>query len=110
MVTDELKENIKRHYGSSDEDLADLAVVMDALQDIDKIEDLKRDLETAKLEAEQALKNLDESWRDRYRARFFDGDVAVPDIIDIENTDEDTPEEITIEDYIDEIVKLEKEK
>ena len=104
-MLDELKENIKRHYGNSDEDLADLAAVMDALKDVDQIEAIKAELETAKLEAEKALKDLDAEWRERYRSRFFDGDVSTPDIIDLENTDEDTPEEITIEEYLEEITK-----
>lgn len=108
-MLDELKENIKRHYGDTDEDLNDLAAVMDALKDVEQVEALKTELETAKLEAEQALKNLDAEWRERYRSRFFDGDLATPDLIDLEDTDKDDPEDITIEDYIEEIVKLEKE-
>ena len=104
MVTDELKENIRRHYGSSDEDLADLAAVMDALEGMDKVEALKTQLETATLEADRKLKELDDSWRTRYRERFFDGDVAVPDVVDSEEK-EDAPEDITIEEYINSISK-----
>lgn len=104
MVPDELKDNIRRHYGSTDEDLADLAAVMDALQDLDKVAALKTQLETATLESQRKLKELDESWRTRYRERFFDGDVAVPDVVDSESK-EDEPEDITIEEYIESISK-----
>jgi len=108
-MLEELKENIKRHYGDSDEDLKDLGDVMDALKDVEQVEDLKAELETAKLEAEQALKKLDAEWRERYRSRFFDGDLATPDLIDEDGDGEDDPEDVTIEDYIEEFVKLEKE-
>lgn len=108
MLSEEIKENIKRHYGSSDEDLADLGAVMDALQDMDKIEDLKRKLETQQLESEKKLSDLDKSWRDRYRERFFDGDVSIPDIADLEDeSDARQPEDISIEEYI---AKIEKEE
>lgn len=105
MVTEELKENIKRHYGSTDEDLADLAQVMDAITDIDKLEAIKAELETAKLDAEQKLKALDTEWRNRYRERFFDGDVTV-DFGDDPTPEEDHAEEdISIEEYLDEMKK-----
>lgn len=108
MITAEMKENIKRHYGETDEDLKDLAEIMDALEDVDKLEELKTALETAKLEMDKALKDLDAQWRTRYRERFFDGDVGTP-IIDPEIEDEKPePEDITIEDYIKE--EIEKEK
>ena len=100
MLSEEMKENIKRHYGSSDEDLQDLGVIMDALADLDKVEDLKRTMETMKLENDQALKKLDDTWRTRYRERFFDGDVSVPDLVDIADPDEEDPADITLEDYL----------
>ena len=106
MVTEELKENIKRHYGTSDEDLTDLAVVMDALDDLDKLEEIKSKLETVTLESEQKLKELDQRWRDRYRERFFDGDVDVNLDDDLDPEDEKNKiEDITIEDYVEEIRK-----
>lgn len=104
-MLEELKENIKRHYGNSDEDLKDLGEVMDALKDIETLDLLKSELETAKLDAEKALKDLDAEWRERYRARFFDGDAIAPELIDFEDKDEREPEEITIDEYIKEISK-----
>ena len=103
-LCEELKENIKRHYGSTDEDLADLAQVMDAITDIDKLEAIKAELETAKLDAEQKLKALDTEWRNRYRERFFDGDVTV-DFGDDLAPEEDHTEDISIEEYLDEMKK-----
>lgn len=109
MVTEELKENIKRHYGSTDEDLADLAVVMDALNDLDKLEDIKSELETVTLESEKRLKELDDKWRERYRERFFDGDVDVEIKDDLDPDDETNKiEDVTIDDYVEEM-KKEKE-
>jgi hypothetical protein len=106
MVTEELKENIKRHYGTSDEDLTDLAVVMDALDDLDKLEEIKSKLETVTLESEQKLKDLDQRWRDRYRERFFDGDVDVNLDDDLDPEDETNKiEDITIDDYVEEMRK-----
>lgn len=105
MLTAEMKENIKRHYGDTDEDLKDLAEIMDALEDVEKVDELKTALETAKLEMDKALKDLDTEWRTRYRERFFDGDVGTP-LIDPEGEDDKPePEEITIEDYIEEMKK-----
>lgn len=104
MVTEELKENIKRHYGSTDEDLADLAVVMDALNDLDKLEDIKSELETVTLESEKRLKELDDRWRERYRERFFDGDVDVEIKDDLDPEDEANKiEDVTIDDYVEEM-------
>ena len=83
MIKEEIKESIKKHYGDSDEDLAELGLIMDALADIDKVDEIKTALETAKLENEKALKDLDKSWRERYRERFFDGDVVVFDALQL---------------------------
>ena len=105
MVTEELKENIKKHYGSTDEDLKDLGQVMDALSGVDEVEQLKRQLETSKLESEQALKKLDDEWRNRYRERFFDGDVTTPVIEDDPSLPGNEAEDVTIEDYIKTISK-----
>ena len=104
MVTEELKENIKKHYGSSDEDLRDLGEVMDALSGVDELENMKRELETAKIKADEALKKLDEEWRNRYRERFFDGDVTVPVVEDFDDVETEA-DDVTIEDYIEEIKK-----
>lgn len=106
MIKEEIKESIKKHYGDSDEDLAELGLIMDALADIDKVDEIKTALETAKLENEKALKDLDKSWRERYRERFFDGDVVNPIIGDDGiGDDEEDPEDITIEDYVEELKK-----
>ena len=106
MIKEEIKESIKKHYGDSDEDLQELGLIMDALADIDKVDEIKIALETAKLENEKALKDLDKSWRERYRERFFDGDVVNPTLADdgIDEGEED-PEDITIEDYVEELKK-----
>lgn len=101
MLSEEMKDNIRRHYGSTDEDLADLAAVMDALKDMDRVDELQRQLETSKLESDQALKQLDETWRNRYRERFFDGDVTTPDLIDPTVDDNPDPEDISIEEYLE---------
>lgn len=106
MISEELKENIKRHYGSTDEDLQDLAAVMDALQDLDKVEDLKTQLQTVTLQAEQKVKELDETWRNRYRERFFDGDIVTPELADpADDPAEPDPEDITIDEYLENITK-----
>lgn len=107
MLSEEMKENIKRHYGNSDEDLKDLGDIMDALKDLDELESLKRDLETSKLEADQKLKDLDKSWRDRYRERFFDGDVSIDDVVRLENDGDEAPDpaDISIEDYLADMMK-----
>lgn len=101
MLSNEMRDNIKRHYGETDEDLKDLGEIMDALKDLDELETIKRNLETSNLEHEKAIKALDDSWRKRYRERFFDGDVSIPDFVD-EESEEDDPEDITIEDYLKE--------
>lgn len=107
MLSNEMRDNIKRHYGDTDDDLKDLGEIMDALKDLDELETIKRNLETSNLEHEKALKNLDDSWRKRYRERFFDGDVSIPDFVD-EEQDEDNPEDISIEDYINDFIKERK--
>lgn len=108
MISEELKENIKRHYGSTDEDLKDLADVMDALTDLDRVEDIKSRLETVTLESEKKLKELDNTWRARYRERFFDGDVMTPELIDATETDEPEPEDISIEEYLETIKRKDR--
>lgn len=108
MISAEMKENIKRHYGDSDEDLKDLGEIMDALSDLENVETLKRNMETMKVENDKALKDLDDRWRTRYRERFFDGDVEVPDFdLDDDKEGEPEPEDISIEEYIEEIMKKE---
>ena len=105
MLSDEIKENIKRHYGDTDEDLTDLGAVMDALNELDTLDTLKRQIETMRLENDKALKDLDTSWRTRYRERFFDGDVTTPDVVDLDGEEKEEPEDISIEEYLDMITK-----
>lgn len=100
MISEELKENIKRHYGDSDEDLRDLGEIMDSLEDLDKLEQIKTQLQTITLESEKKLRELDENWRKRYRERFFDGDVVIPDVEEEPSESEDA-EDITIEEYLE---------
>lgn len=104
MLSNEMRDNIKRHYGDSDEDLRDLGEIMDALKDLDELSTIKTNLETANLEHEKAMKDLDESWRKRYRERFFDGDVSLPDIVDVDE-DTDDPKDISIEEYLADFMK-----
>ena len=49
---------------------------------------------------EQRYKDLDESWKNKYRHRFFSGgNTAVPDCGGIDNgSDERDPNDITVED------------
>ena len=102
MALEELKENIKKHYGTSDEDLKDLGEIMDALANIDKVEELQTELETVKLDAEKKIKDIDNEWRNRYRERFFDGDVTVDFKEDLA-ADEDTVDEVSIEEYLNDL-------
>jgi hypothetical protein len=85
--------------------LKDLGEIMDALKDLEELEVTKRNLETSNLEHEKALKSLDDSWRKRYRERFFDGDVSVPDFVDDDINSEDDPADISIEDYLNDFMK-----
>ena len=107
MIPAEIKENIKKHYGDSDDDLKDLGEIMDALTDLENVETLKRNMETMKAENDKALKDLDDKWRARYRERFFDGDVSVPDFDLDDDKDDDgepDPEDISIDDYLEEMM------
>lgn len=48
---------------------------------------------------EQKYKELDETWKKRYRHRFFSGsDGGTPNSLDIKEKDEYDPTEITVED------------
>ena len=103
MPKEEIYEIIKKRFGTSDEDLADLGKIMDALDGIDKAETLEQEIANNKLEYEKQLKDLDNKWRDRYRERFFTGDTDVTDIIQkMEDADDkgEEAEEITIDDYL----------
>ena len=100
---DELYEIIKKRFGTSDEDLADLGVVMDAFDSIERAETLEQEIANVKLETDKKLRDLDNAWRDRYRERFFTGDTDISDIVDkMENADsDDEPDtEITIDEYL----------
>ena len=111
MKKDEVIEIIKKRFGTSDEDLKDLEVIMDALEGIDRADFLEEELATMKIENEKALKDLDETWRNRYRDRFFAGDAGFEDVIDkLENPDEkdEANEDLTIEEYLEELEKDEK--
>ncbi len=96
---------IKKRFGDSDEDLADLEIIMDAIEGIDRADYLEREIATVKLENEKALADLDATWRKRYRDRFFNGDSDLEDVIDRMETDEREAEnaEITLEEFIDEL-------
>ena len=107
MEKEKVIEIVKKKFGTSDEDLEDLGVIMDALEGIDKADYLEKEIANLKVENEKALKDLDETWRTRYRDRFFNGDTGIEDVIDkLENNeDEKTPIDITLEDYLEEIKK-----
>lgn len=48
---------------------------------------------------EQKYKELDESWKKRYRHRFFSGgDRGIPDSVSTDEKEEYNPEEITVND------------
>lgn len=103
MPKEEIYEIIKKRFGTSDEDLADLGTIMDALDGIDKAEMLEQEIANNKLEYEKQLRDLDNKWRDRYRERFFTGDSDITDIIQkMEDADDkgEEAEEITIDDYL----------
>ena len=53
---------------------------------------------------EQKYKDLDESWRNRYRHRFFAGDVrGVPEsVTKVDETEQYDPDEIKVEDLFTE--------
>lgn len=107
MEKEKVIEIIQKRFGTSDEDLADLEVVMDALEGIEKADYLETEIANIKLETEKALKDLDDTWRKRYRDRFFNGDSDVEEIIDkLETEDrEDDATDITLEEYLEEIKK-----
>lgn len=111
MKKAEVIEIIKKRFGTSDEDLKDLEVIMDALEGLERADFLEQELATMKIENEKALKDLDETWRNRYRDRFFAGDVAFEDVVDkLENPSEkeDANEDISVEEYLEELTKEEK--
>lgn len=111
MKKAEVIEIIKKRFGTSDEDLKDLEIIMDALEGIERADFLEQEIATMKIENEKALKDLDETWRNRYRDRFFAGDAGFEDIIDkLENPAEkaDENEDISIDEYLEELTKEEK--
>lgn len=112
MEKEKLMEIIKKRFGTSDEDLADLEIVMDAFDGIERADTLEKEIANVKLENEKALKDLDDTWRKRYRDRFFNGDSGVEEIIDKleEDEKEETGEDISIEDFLEEITKEDEEK
>lgn len=100
---EELYDIIKKRFGTSDEDLSDLGVVMDALDTIEKAETLEVQMSNLKLENEKALKDLDSAWRERYRERFFTGDSDISDLIDRmeeKAEKEEAAADISIEEYL----------
>lgn len=110
MEKDKLIEIIKKRFGDSDEDLADLEVVMDALDGIERADYLEQEMANMKQENEKALSDLDKAWRKRYRDRFFNGDTGVEEIIDKLETEErnEAGEEISLEDFIEELKEEKK--
>lgn len=104
MVTQEIKDNIRKHYSDTDQDLKDLEEIMAALDGMDKVEQLKSELETSRLEADKRVKELDQSWRTRYRERFFDGDASTGDLFTDPDTDsEDDKLSGSIDDFLSEM-------
>ncbi len=104
MPKQEIYEIIKKRFGTSDEDLADLGVIMDALDGIDRAETLEQQIANMTLEHDRELKDLDNKWRDRYRERFFTGDSDITDVIDKLENDPETIEDqtdITIDEYLE---------
>lgn len=101
---EEIIEIVRKRFGTSDEDLHDLGVVMDALDTIERADSLEQQIANDKLAHEKALRDLDNAWRDRYRERFFKGDTDVSDIFDaLDEKDEEKAEDaetITIDEYL----------
>ena len=103
MPKQELYEIIKKRFGTSDEDLADLGTIMDALDGIEKAETLEQEIANMKIANDKALRDLDNAWRDRYRERFFTGDSDISDLVDkMEETDSkgELDADITIDEYL----------
>lgn len=105
MKKEEVVEILKKRFGTSDEDLADLDTLMTAFEGIERAEYLENQIATERLEHDKALKELDDTWRTRYRERFFTGDSDVSAVIDkLENTHDDVTgesEELTIDEYLE---------
>lgn len=104
MKTDEVIEIIKKRFGTSDEDLQDLDVIMTAMDGLDKVEFLQQKIANDQLEYERKLKELDDAWRTRYRDRFFSGDSAIDEVVEkMERAQEEESDaaSITIDEYLD---------
>lgn len=112
MEKEKVIEIIKKRFGTSDEDLSDLEIVMDAFNGIERADSLEKEIANVKLENEKALKDLDDTWRKRYRDRFFNGESDFEEVVDkLENDEkEEVGEDISIEEFLDEITKEDKER
>lgn len=111
MKKEEVIEIIKKRFGTSDEDLADLETIMDALDGLERADYLEQELANIKIENDKALKDLDTTWRNRYRDRFFAGDANLDDVLDKmkkEDEKEELAEDLTIDEYLEELEKDEK--
>lgn len=70
----------------------------------DTYNDMERKATGDGVDWEKKYKELDESWKKRYRHRFFTGgDRGIPDdVTEVDETEEYNPEEITVEDLFEE--------
>lgn len=80
----------------------------DAISFVEDMTDTFNDLERRATEGgaedwERRYNELDASWRERYRKRFFSGDNRfMQDVTDTEETEEYAPEEVTVDDLFEE--------
>ena len=75
----------------------------DGISFLEDMTDTYNDMETRAsgdgVNWEQKYKELDESWKKRYRHRFFSGgDRGIPDSVSSDEKEEYNPEEITVND------------
>lgn len=75
----------------------------DGISFLEDMTDTYNDMETRAsgdgVNWEQKYKELDESWKKRYRHRFFSGgDRGIPDSVASDEKEEYNPEEITVND------------
>lgn len=95
LSKDEFFANIQKHVG---DDTSDDAIAF--MEDMtDTYNDLEKRAAGDGVNWEQKYKDLDESWKKRYRHRFFSGDGGTPNTRECENADEGTtPENIQFSD------------
>ena len=64
----------------------------------DTYNDLERRANSSNADWEQKYKALDEAWKKRYKHRFMTGSGGNPNVNEPDNSGENDPEDLTIED------------